>query len=234
MDKKYTRWGKVKNFFKRNIYYVLLILCIAAIGAMIIVAATSGGATTVDADPYMQAPASATATVKPSATVNPSATDTPSATETPTETIEPVVAEPVIFTVPVVNATVGKEYSTDTLVYSSTLKEWRVHEGIDYMAQAGTEVVAVYAGTVKSIESDLLYGNTISIDHGDGLVTKYRNVSDNINVNVGDTVTKGQVIGEVGASGLLEINDGPHLHFETELNGSKVNPLLYFDGDANK
>ncbi len=228
MDKKYTVWGKVKNFFKRNIYYVLLILCIAAIGTMIIVAATSGGATTVDADPYMQAPESATATVKPSATVTPSAKDTPSATE------KSIVADPVIFTAPVNNATVGKEYSSDTLVYSSTLKEWRVHEGIDYMAQIGTEVVAAYAGTIKNIEKDLLYGNTIIIDHGDGLVTKYRNVSDNITVNIGDRVTKGQVIGEIGASGLLEINDGPHLHFETELNGSRINPLLYFDGSANK
>jgi len=225
MEKRYTRWGKIKNFFKKNIYYVLLILCVAAIGTMITVAVLNGGKETpIDADPY----AEPTATATPSAT----ATATPTATTTPSST--PAAAEPIIFGQPVAGATLGNGYSADTLVYSSTLNDWRVHTGIDYMASADNEISAVYGGTVSAIEYNRLDGNILTIDHGEGLSTRYVNISENIPVTVGQTVAKGELIGYVANSGLFETADGPHLHLEAVLNGETVDPMAYFEAEGNK
>lgn len=88
-----------------------------------------------------------------------------------------------------------------------------------YAAESGTVIFVGYAGTA---------GNLITIDHGDGLVTKYMHHSE-MYVKVGDHVEKGQQIGLSGSTGN---STGNHLHFQVEENGVAVNPLLYLQGNG--
>jgi murein DD-endopeptidase MepM/ murein hydrolase activator NlpD len=110
------------------------------------------------------------------------------------------------------------------------LKVKRMHTGIDIGKNpgqpiAGAAIVASGKGTVISAGSRSGYGNTVMIDHGNGVVTLYAHQpSGGIRVSVGEHVKKGQRIGTVGMSGYAT---GPHLHFEVRVNGSPVNPMGY-------
>lgn len=101
-------------------------------------------------------------------------------------------------------------------------KTWRNHNGIDYAAVTGTEVRTIGDGTVQSAGWSNSYGNVIYIDHGDKKVTVYAHLS-RINVKKGQKVSKGQLIGAVGATGMAT---GPHLHFEFRVNGQFKDPQI--------
>lgn len=99
----------------------------------------------------------------------------------------------------------------------------RMHDGVDFGAQAGTPIRAVAAGTVVSAGVRGGYGNATIIDHGAGVATLYAHQSEMF-VTPGASVAAGQVIGAVGSTGF---STGPHLHFEVRLAGVPVDPLLY-------
>jgi len=105
-------------------------------------------------------------------------------------------------------------------------KEWRYHSGIDIAGSgiSGTSVLAADSGTVITSTYGSGYGNYIVISHGNGMTTLYGHLSKR-NVSAGQTVSKGQVIGLVGSTGL---STGPHLHFEVSVNGVRKDPLSYF------
>jgi murein DD-endopeptidase MepM/ murein hydrolase activator NlpD len=146
----------------------------------------------------------------------------------PGDTDEPVVTEPVIvFSSPVANSTVGKGFSNTVLVWSSTLNQYQTHEGMDFFADAGSQVKAVKAGTVHSVTSDPLNGKTVTVSHGDGLYTVYCSLSD-VAVSAGQAVTTETVLGLVSTSLLSEAGEGAHLHFEVLENAVKVDPADYF------
>jgi murein DD-endopeptidase MepM/ murein hydrolase activator NlpD len=97
------------------------------------------------------------------------------------------------------------------------------HKGIDYPAPTGTPIVASGGGKVIESGYHSEYGRRIDIDHGNGLVTRYAHAS-RLLVQVGDVVTPGQKIAEVGSTGR---STGAHLHFEVLRNGQAVNPRRY-------
>ena len=99
-----------------------------------------------------------------------------------------------------------------------------VHTGIDIPASTGTPIVAANSGVVKYVRYNTTgYGYHLLIDHGDGYYTLYAHTS-KILVSAGQTVTKGQTIALVGATGRVT---GPHLHFEVYVNKVRTNPLNY-------
>ncbi len=94
------------------------------------------------------------------------------------------------------------------------------HMGTDYAGAVGAPVHAANRGVVRLVESFFLGGNVVYLDHGAGLVTAYLHLSAQ-DVAVGDTVSRGDVIGRVGATGRVT---GPHLHWITRYGGVTVDP----------
>lgn len=131
------------------------------------------------------------------------------------------------FQLPVENATLGAVYSKDTPIYSKTLDQYVVHEGVDLLAPADTQVKAAAEGTITKVYTDDKLGTTIEITHGNGLVTRYGNLSTEKMVEEGDVVKKGDPISGVGNTALFESLDPPHLHFEVLKDGSPVDPSGY-------
>ena len=135
----------------------------------------------------------------------------------------------VIFSMPVSGATLGTAY---TFWYNSTLNRYNLHTGVDFKADAGTQVTAAYAGTVESITDTLLEGGKVVIDHGNGLKTEYASIDVSASLREGDTVERGDAIGTVSAAADAmgnEYNEGAHLHFEVTQSGESIDPVTYLD-----
>ncbi len=105
---------------------------------------------------------------------------------------------------------------TDTKVF---------HHGLDIDAPKGSAVRAAAGGRVIRAGFEALYGNLVVIDHGNGYRTAYAHLSER-QVEAGDTVQRGDVIGKVGDSGRTT---GPHLHYEVHVNGLPVNPVRFLN-----
>jgi murein DD-endopeptidase MepM/ murein hydrolase activator NlpD len=97
------------------------------------------------------------------------------------------------------------------------------HEGVDFMAEVGTPVLAAAGGVVVYYDHHPEYGNMIDVDHGNDFVTRYAHASKRL-VKVGQVVVRGQKIAEVGSTGR---STGPHLHFEVRHRGLPKNPSRF-------
>ncbi|HEV7208780.1 MAG TPA: peptidoglycan DD-metalloendopeptidase family protein [Mycobacteriales bacterium] len=102
--------------------------------------------------------------------------------------------------------------------------QYALHAGVDFGVSVGTPIRAAKAGTVIYAGQETGYGNYTCIDHGGGFSTCYAHQSV-INVSVGQSVGQGDVIGLSGNTGY---STGPHLHFETRVNGNPVDPMQYY------
>ena len=138
---------------------------------------------------------------------------------------EQVVVTPEGMVAPLETVSVLNEYG---FYHNKTLNFYYEHAGVDFAAEAGTSVLAVEAGTIESIyKSDLLSGTEITIDHGDGLKSVYRFVTEIEGLSVGDTVKKGEQIATVAEANGNEYKDGAHLHLEIYKNNVNVDPAVY-------
>ena len=105
----------------------------------------------------------------------------------------------------------------------------RPHKGIDIAAQIGEPILAPAKGVVRfSGTRSGGYGLAVEIDHGYGYVTRFAHCS-RLRVRTGQVVQRGELIAEVGATGLTS---GPHLHYEVEVNGKQVDPLNFIIADV--
>ena len=138
------------------------------------------------------------------------------------------VASPV-YVLPMRDATVAKDYSGTELQYNNTLKQWEIHKAIDFLAGENLNVYAVTDGTVSNVYTNYLEGTVVEISHSNGLVSIYKSLASETNVNIGEKVTTGQVIGTASNSMAQELSVGAHLHFELQQNGVKIDPNNYLD-----
>ncbi len=139
---------------------------------------------------------------------------------------KPTGSEEPSFVCPV-NGALVKDYSADTPVFSLTMEDYRVHCGLDIAADAGTDVLAAASGEITKVFYDPMMGQTVEITHSGGYVTVYKNLQTKLPEGTaeGAHVTVGDVIGYVGDTALVEISEGPHLHFEMHKDEENMNPL---------
>jgi murein DD-endopeptidase MepM/ murein hydrolase activator NlpD len=114
--------------------------------------------------------------------------------------------------------------------YNGVFAQDYYHRGVDYAAATGSPVVAPAAGRIALVgrvaDGFELHGNTIGIDHGQGVLSIMLHLS-RIDVNEGDIVQAGQVIGRVGSTGA---STGPHLHWGLYVHGISVDPVPWREG----
>lgn len=230
---------RIGDFMAGQGFYIILLLCVAAIGVSGYVLfsalgnpgeSTAAGNPTQVTIPATSSPSpSAASTQHPVSTPSASPSPAPTATEQPSPEPEPTVATAVsatAFTWPLKGELLG-EFSLEVLAYDPTMGDWRVHSGIDIAASAGAEVNAIAEGTVSQIYQDDLMGTTVVIDHGGELTSTYCNLASQPPVSVGDRVERGTVIGSVGDTAIAESALASHLHLEMAQNGLSVDPLSY-------
>ncbi|MBQ9117911.1 MAG: M23 family metallopeptidase [Clostridia bacterium] len=128
-------------------------------------------------------------------------------------------------TMPVLQVSLSTEHG---FFYSQTLGYYGHHDGVDFKAEAGTDVFCVKDGVVESVyKGDKLSGTEIIVDHGDGLKTLYRFVEEVEGLKKGVKVQKGQKIATVAEANGGEYKEGAHLHFEVLKDGKSIDPAGY-------
>ncbi|MBE5730798.1 MAG: M23 family metallopeptidase [Clostridiales bacterium] len=147
--------------------------------------------------------------------------------------IEPSNDQAQQYVMPLSEYTLGQDFS-DKLVYNQTLKQWRTHNGVDFIAAKGAEVMAIFGGTVESVESTTLEGTVITIKHKDGVTAIYKSLSTDVKVEAGQSVSAGDVIGTVDETMVTEKNEGAHLHLETKKDGQYISPLSLLPEGSDK
>lgn len=140
--------------------------------------------------------------------------------ESQTETVKPIV-----YKMPVAGEII-KKFSNKELQYSATYKDMRIHTAIDIACEKNTAVSSCADGKVTSIETNAAYGNTVTIEHANGIITKYCALN-NVTVKVGQSVASGDIIGNVNTVP-CESADQAHLHFEVLKEGKLIDPTTLF------
>ena len=206
------------GFLKRNAFYFLIVLCIASVATVIALAVTRNTASTapdlsIDDNPAIQPE-------------DPNTGNTPGG-ENPGEDDpgqqQPEPPKQLTFNMPC-NGSLTAEYSLDELVFSSTLDQWAVHTGVDFVSD-DLNVYASADGKITEAAYDELNGYYIAIEHEDGYVTKYKSLDGLGTFKVGDKVEQGKLLGKMSDSQGDEMLDGAHLHFEMYKDGASINPL---------
>ncbi len=103
-----------------------------------------------------------------------------------------------------------------------------MHTGLDFRGEIGDPIHATAAGTVTAAGWTGGYGKMVEIDHGNGLSTRYGHLSQ-IDVSVGDKIRVGQIVGRLGSTGR---STGPHVHYETRIDGEPVDPQKFLNAGA--
>lgn len=201
MSKTNSIFQKIKGFCRRNAYALIVSFCVLVVFSVVTAVSV--------ADIY-----------EPEA-VNTNISQDQEAVVTPTGG-----SDVVVFDCPVKDGTMSKDYAEDHIVEDKTSGMWKTHQGIDYSSAEGTKVYAAYDGTVEKVETSLMDGTVITIKHSNNLKTIYRSLSNDVSVNEGDRVKKGDEIGAMGTS-TNEKADGAHLHFEVMLDDKLVDPNDY-------
>jgi len=133
--------------------------------------------------------------------------------------------KPLVDTLPVTRPTSNDVRYTSGFGYRihPLLGTRRLHGGIDMAAPVGAAIRSAGSGTVISAGWGGGYGNLVQVDHGNGLVTRYAHLSQ-IDVSPRQPIGRGDLIGRMGSTGA---STGSHLHFETRINGTPVNPACF-------
>lgn len=231
--------GSAKVFFKKNGFYIAIIVCVMAAAAISLGAVNkilgniapdmSQGASEVDAgkeeiEKEPQAEVVDEAVTPAEEEVKPPTEELSEPTE------ETVNAEPLIpiYTMPVASGMPVKGFSNGELVKSKTMNDWRTHDGIDIETKEGAEVYAVYSGEVVRAGEDPLWGYVVELKVDTGYTALYANLTSDVKVKAGERVSQGDILGFVGTSAILENAEPAHLHFEVRSGDKLIDPASFY------
>jgi len=206
-------------------YYIALILCAVAIAIAGFVYYRNAGQT----QPVLQeAEQQATLSVDAPQEDLPVVATQPQQIQETEAPVQPVKKKIFATAAPISGEAVA-EYAMGCLSYNETTRDWRVHNGIDLAAPAGSEVMAAAEGVVYTTYTDDMMGTTVVIRHDGGYTTQYASLAEDLKVGPGDQVAMGQVIGCVGETALIETNLGPHVHFSVLCNDESMDPADFLE-----
>ena len=234
--------SRFSRFMSGKGFYIALALCLVAIGAAAYIAATgnfgsmvapsSSGTSSGNTDSSLSWDTDSSAqqanttvsgvqnNTSSTASSQPAAASTSSSSQSAVSQ-----AAPTLYVMPV-EGTIVTAYSSDKPVYDKTMDDYRIHDGIDIAANAGTPVKACADGVVSDVTNDDMYGETVTIKHGGGIVSVYSDLTTAVTVKKGQSVESGDVIGAVGQTAKCEVALTPHLHFAMLKDNAYVNPLV--------
>lgn len=222
MDKKTIHGtSRVRNWINGPGFYGVLAACLLAVGGVAV--ATLGEAVFVKEPAESSQPSAENQAVERPVTDQPDdrKTTTTTATVAPTTTTATVPTTADLYVLPMGN-TVQKSYSDGKPVYSLTMGDWRVHDGVDFVGESGQSVRALADGTVTAVDNDPLWGQRLTVDHGMDVLSYYCGIETQL--KAGDVVKVGQEIAKL-ADIPCENAQGPHLHLEMTIDGHAVDPV---------
>lgn len=232
---KRNRLEKLGDFVLGKGFYIVLFLCVAAIGisGYYLIRSVSGSEPAkepVTATPSITLPDSSAVFPGEQPRPEPEAAAQPDDPQPKKEgeaaAAAPVQPREVVYTWPV-KGQVLRGFTVEALAYDETMGDWRTHGGIDIAAEEGRKVLAAGEGQVAEVYDDAMMGTTVTILQPDGVTAVYSNLAQETAVAVGDLVDTGAVLGEVGRTALAESGLEPHLHLELLADGEPVDPLAY-------
>ena len=231
---KQKRTQQRGDFIEGKGFYIVLFLCVAAIGISGYylfgsLAGPAGGfgpesAVSGQAEIRQEEPAPTQTPPPTEETVEPKNEPTPA--PEPKEEVPEDAPTSTAYVWPV-QGEVQRDFSLEVFAYDDTMGDWRTHSGLDIAAQVGAPVCASGKGTVTDVSLDPMLGQTVTVDHGTGMQTYYANLAEDVKVQVGDEVSAGTVLGTVGTTALAESASPSHLHFEMIEYDVSIDPLYY-------
>lgn len=228
----YTPYSENKN--KNYIFYIIIVVALIIIAVVAWIGLSNMNDTTTDPDTSMnESPNSNNSQEYNSndSSYNDSITETPKdfvseiIPSTPTD--DTVSNQPYekSYTMPI-NGDILKDFSADTLQFSQTFGDMRLHTAVDIACKEGAFISALTDGKVLSFEESAALGGVLTIDHDDGLIVKYACIKDP-KFKAGDTLKSGDLIGAVGTVP-NESSDQSHIHIEATKNNKPISILDLF------
>lgn len=244
---------KVLRFLDKQGFYIVLVVCLLAIGGVAIWASSARNAQVASKSPddvtdvIMQPeddpwPAEANADPEAADVVIDLASRTfeaATSSRTPAKTSSnddgsTATSQTVVAMLAPTTGEMGMTFAHDQLVYSKTLKQFTTHVGVDIAATEGDPVRASLSGTVELVQQDPLLGYMVVLAHANDTKTVYGSLQEVGLPAVGDKVERGDTIGLVGNTAVAEIEEGTHLHFEVHQGGAPIDPSVFFaSGDQD-
>ncbi len=216
-------------------FYLALAVCLVAIGGVAVTTFLNS-----DNPPQGDTNTSTTSTAAPASRVENIITNIPdtrtvttqtTSSQTTAKSVQATTAKSGdLFVLPLTNE-VLRSFSNNQPLYNATMRDWRVHNGVDFKGTAGQKVKAIADGTISSIETDTMWGNVVVIDHGSNTVSRYCGTTALSSLKKGDTVKVGDAIGTL-SDVPCETDDGPHLHLEIAVNSNYVDPVKAIGRDV--
>lgn len=237
-----NRKSRIIRFLNGKAFYVVICLCFVAVG----VAAWSGveglrrlsevdtgsnqslSENTSSHYEFLQVvPPESSSTDSASSNKEDTVTSSEVETAVPSEPETEETAAPVatFFINPVLGSVI-KDFSDSELQYSMTMRDMRLHKGVDIAADTGTPVIAAGEGIVTAVYTDAMYGAVVEIDHGNGITAKYCGLNAEPCVKVNDKVGTSTQLGAVDVIPCESVEQR-HLHLEFYKDGKAVSPMNY-------
>ena len=222
------------DFMEGKGFYIILFLCVAAIGISGYylfqgLAGPAGGfgpESAVSGQAEIRREESASAQTTPPVQEEPVSRTEPAPAPEPKEEVPEDAATSTAYVWPV-QGEVQRDFSLEVFAYDDTMGDWRTHSGLDISAQVGAPVASCGKGTVVDVSRDPMLGQTVTVDHGTGMQSYYANLAETVSVQVGDEVSAGTVLGTVGTTAISEGSSPSHLHFEMIEYDVSIDPLYY-------